>query len=93
MANLVIRAYGDLDIASAKALEDELRWAIDSDASAVVLDLAGLTFIDSTGLRALLLAAKRSAGSPVRLSMVRAPEVLQNLIQTTGVEDLLPLAD
>ena len=44
---LVVRASGELDIASAKRLEGELLQAIDSDAAAVVLDLGGVSFIDS----------------------------------------------
>src|SRR3954451_13139268 len=57
---VMVHVSGELDIASAKALEDELRHAIDSDASAVVLDLAGLRFIDSAGLRVLVRAAAHS---------------------------------
>src|SRR5688500_18396186 len=57
---LVVRVSGDLDIASAKRLDDELLRAISSDASAVALDLGGVSFIDSTGLRILLFAAKRT---------------------------------
>jgi anti-anti-sigma factor len=90
---LVVRACGELDIASSKMLEDELRRAIGGDATAIVLDLARLSFIDSTGLRALLVAAEPSRSNGRRLRMVHAPAVLQRLVQVSGVEDLLPLDD
>ena len=89
---LVIRASGELDIASVKRLEDELSRALDSDASAVVLDLGGVSFIDSTGLRVLLLAAKLATANGKPLSMVRITEPVREVIALSGVERSLPLA-
>jgi anti-anti-sigma factor len=88
---LVVRASGELDIASAKRLEDALEQAINSDASAVVLDLGGLSFIDSTGLRVLLLAAKLSATNRTPLRMVGAREPIREVIDVSGLEHSLPL--
>ena len=89
---LVVRVSGELDIASAKRLEDELLRAIDSDASAVVLDLGDISFMDSTGLRVLLSAAKLSAtsGKPLRIVRVTAP--VREVIEVGGLERFLPLA-
>jgi anti-sigma B factor antagonist len=89
---LVIRASGELDIASVKRLEDELSSALDSDASAVVLDLGGVNFIDSTGLRALLLATKLATANGKPLSMVRITEPVREVVELSGVERSLPLA-
>jgi anti-sigma B factor antagonist len=49
---------GELDIATAPALEDALEGSIRSGGP-VVLDLSALSFIDSTGIRALLSIARR----------------------------------
>jgi anti-anti-sigma factor len=48
---LVISALGELDSSNAQTLEQELRLAIASDASELFLDLGGVRFIDSAGLR------------------------------------------
>jgi anti-anti-sigma factor len=90
---LVVRPSGELDIASAKRLEDELLQAIDSDASAVVLDLGGVSFIDSTGLRLLIFAAEHSRSKGVRLRMLPGSTQVKEAIETSDVADLLPLAD
>jgi anti-anti-sigma factor len=90
---LVVRASGELDIASAKALEDELRRAIDSDASAVALDLGGVTFIDSTGLRGLLLAATQCDLTARQFRLLRVSKQVKQVIETSGVADILPVAD
>jgi anti-anti-sigma factor len=90
---LVVRASGELDISSAKKLEGELRRAIGGDASAVFLDLGSLSFIDSTGLRTLLVAARLSQANGRRLRIVRPPELLRRMIEVSGLERLLPLVD
>jgi anti-anti-sigma factor len=89
----VIRAWGELEIASAKAFETELRRAIRVSSSGVILDLGGVTFIDSTGLRVLISAATLSHTCGHELRVLCASAQVKYAIETSGVEDLLPLAD
>ena len=77
----------------AKRLEGELLQAIDSDAAAVVLDLGGVSFIDSTGLRLLIFAAEHSRSKGVRLRMPPGSTQVKEAIETNDVAGLLPLAD
>ena len=88
---LVVRVSGDLDIASAKRLEDELLRAISSDASAVALDLGGVSFIDSTGLRILLFAAKRTVTSRKRFKIAHASPPVREAWDAGGLERDFPL--
>ena len=90
---LLVRAFGELDLTNAQTLEGELRRAIDSDAPGVIIDLSGLTAIDSTGLRALVLMAKHSFRNGGRLCLLRGSEPVDLAIEASGVEDFLPLAD
>ena len=76
--------------ASAATFEDELRRAIDSDASTVILDVEGLTFIDSTGLRAFLKAAEMSRSNG-RSLIVRASKEFRRLVEVSGVEETFQL--
>jgi anti-sigma B factor antagonist len=87
---LVVRASGELDIASTKLLSDELRAAIDNDASGMVLDLSGVSFIDSTGLRALVLAAAHSRSQDGRLGILCGAPV-QKALKLSGLDRSLPL--
>ncbi len=50
----LLRLSGELDIGSAQVLEDALEEACAAGAQELVLDLCGIDFIDSMGLRALL---------------------------------------
>ena len=51
---LAVRVAGELDIATAPALESTLLHALDSEAASIVLDLERVSFIDSMGLRVLV---------------------------------------
>ena len=57
MGSVVVRATGEIDVATAPQVEGQLLAIIDSG-SAVVLDLHGVTFIDSSGLRTLAITGK-----------------------------------
>ena len=88
----VFHVSGELDNASAKALDDELRKAIVGP-SPVVLDLSEVNFIDSTGLRVLVLAAKQAALNGTSLKIARVTERTRKMLELTGLDRVLPLAD
>jgi anti-anti-sigma factor len=58
------RLDGELDIATADGLMDLLRTTADTD-DPIVLDFSGVKFMDSSGLRALLQAARSEDCGPV----------------------------
>ena len=90
---IVARAWGELDLATASEFEAELRRAIRASEFGVVLDLDGVVFIDSTGLNALIAASTLCLTCRRELVMLRASAQVKQVIETSGLEDLLPLAD
>ena len=88
-----IALFGELDLATADAVEQELQRVERSDARTIVLDLSGLTFMDSTGVRLLVNANTRSRTDNCRLSLRRGPAAVQRVMELSGVADLLPFAD
>lgn len=85
MARIVVS--GELDIATAPALLEHVRGAAEG-ASSLVLDLRAVTFIDSTGLRALLTTDDELRGR-LRLIQSASPSCVR-LFEITGVSDRLP---
>jgi anti-sigma B factor antagonist len=87
----VLRLDGELDLASVPLLEAAIeKEMISADAPAtLVLDLRGLEFIDSTGLRAILLQDKRSGELGQTFALVRGSEQVQRLMQMTRVDEHL----
>jgi anti-anti-sigma factor len=79
---------GDLDLQGAPELEEALSLALASDAKAIVIDLRGLEFVDSTGLRALAQPSKAEGGE--RISYVPGNDHVQSVFRISGLLDELP---
>ena len=79
---------GELDLATVPALARAVHELRDVGFTAFKIDLRGLTFIDSTGLR-LLLELARDDG--IELRIVRGTGAVQRVFELAGVVDLLPL--
>jgi anti-sigma B factor antagonist len=88
---VVLRLDGELDLASVPTLEHAVEGAPLDGATEVVLDLRGLEFLDSTGLRAILLQDKRSAERGQAFALVRGPEQVQRLMNMTRVDEHLKI--
>jgi anti-sigma B factor antagonist len=89
----VIAVRGELDLANGDELQRELLRVEATDARSIVVDLSGLRFMDSTGIRVLLSADARSRADSDRLTLLRGPAAVQRVLEITGVVDLLPFAD
>jgi anti-sigma B factor antagonist len=90
---LMVRANGELSRSTAEKFEAQLRLVISADASTVDLDLGGVGFIDSTGLRSLLRIVNHSVRAGGRLGLRRASAPVQHAIEWGGLERLLPLVE
>jgi stage II sporulation protein AA (anti-sigma F factor antagonist) len=89
--SIVLRAGGELDIASAPGLEHSLLHALESGASSIILDLTAVSFIDPVGLRVLLWAAARSGEDGDRLRIDCGSPAIRQLIDLTGLGREVPL--
>jgi len=91
-----LRLKGEVDLASAPLLADALGRVGSDGIDSVVIDLSGLTFIDSTGLRAILAGKERLIESGCEMLFVPGPPQVQRLFTVTGLLDVLsftPAAD
>jgi anti-anti-sigma factor len=80
---------GELDLANASALEERLSELEDSGSTQLTVDLAGLDFIDSTGLRVLLQASARAQERGHELILRPAPATVQRVFEVTGAQEVL----
>jgi anti-anti-sigma factor len=88
---LMVRASGELSRSTAGRFEAELREWIAGEPLTVVLDLSGVGFIDSTGLRSMLRIANHSLRDGGRLHMRNASAAVKDAIEWGGMGRLLPL--
>jgi stage II sporulation protein AA (anti-sigma F factor antagonist) len=84
-----VRVAGELCLASAPYLELALRRAKARASDLVMVDLDRVTFIDVSGMRVLMAAAKRVREAGGELMLMRVPLVVQRLLELTGVDKTL----
>jgi anti-anti-sigma factor len=83
---------GELDLSTAPTLEDRAS-AFLRDGHDVELDLVAVPFVDSSGLRALVLINREAAASGVRVTVLEPlPEQLRRLLDVSGVGEHLKIA-
>lgn len=80
---------GELDLATAAALEERLGELEENGSTHLMLDLAGLAFIDSTGLRVLLQANARAKERGHELTLRPARETVQRVFEIAGAQEAL----
>ena len=81
----VVRVMGEVDLATAPALEEALLVVERQAHGHVIVDLAGCTFLDSTGLRALVGSRERLERSNRRLALVLCTPGVLRVLQVTGL--------
>lgn len=90
-STVTVSLTGELDIVSSQKLERQLTVALANDTRKVVVDMTGLQFIDSTGLR-VLLRATRLANDAGRELVIRNPQAqVHRLLQIAGIIEVFSL--
>jgi anti-sigma B factor antagonist len=89
----VLTVRGELDLTSAPAFERELRAVEATNPRRLVIDLSGLEFMDSTGLRALLLARERAQADGHELALRRGPRQVQRVLELTKTAEAFEFED
>ena len=89
----LLRLTGELDMAGVDQFERLLALDETAEGTTFVLDLRGLTFIDSSGLRTLIMADQRVRANGGRLIVVRGSERVNEVLQMTGVARRIELVN
>lgn len=88
---LVIVLRGRLDGTGAPELERRLIELVDSGRHRLVLDLAGLLYTNSVGIRVLLLIAKRLARVGGRLVLCAISPRVRTVLEHAGFAPIVPM--
>jgi anti-sigma B factor antagonist len=88
-----IALSGELDIATAPKLEEEVRRLETEGRKLIVIDLRGLEFMDSSGLRALLAADTRARERGNRVVIIRGDDRIQRVLRITRLDERLEIVD
>src|SRR5215213_8165935 len=82
---------GELDISTATKLEEDLERIEAGGPPLLVIDLSGLDFMDSTGLRLLIGADARARAQGRRLVLVQGNDMVQRVLRLTRLDERLEI--
>lgn len=89
----VVTVAGELDMATEPEFSRQVEGRIDAQPRAVVLDLSGLGFVGSAGLKALVEQQQRAEQRNVSLRLVLGGSPIERLLELTGLENTFAVYD
>ena len=89
----VIALGGELDLAGATLFEDAVARVDEAAPAALVVDLRGLEFMDSSGLRVIALAARRAQEHGRRFALVPGKAQVMRVFEITRMGERLTFVD
>jgi anti-sigma B factor antagonist len=89
----VITAAGEIDVASSPLLRAELAEVLEHSPSTITLDLAAVSFIDSSGLGVLVgsLRRLREQHADASLQVLHTQLAVRKVFDITGLDELFEL--
>lgn len=91
-ASTVVRVVGEIDMLTAPSLRAVLETACEGSRHTVV-DMAGVEFMGSAGITALLGAADRARDCGGRLTLQNPARIVRRVMDIVSIEGQLPIED
>ena len=88
-SELTVALTGRLDTTTAPELETELKASLDG-VTALTIDMTGLDYISSAGLR-VLLSAQKLMNKQGEMKIVHVNETILEIFEVTGFSDILTI--
>jgi len=89
----IVTVGGEVDLETASQLGDHALEALRDVSPHLVLDLAGVTFMDSTGLKVLLSIQRRTDLAAGSFAVVGATRAVRRILELTGLDQTFRLYD
>ena len=90
---VVLEVSGRLDSAGATAFEEELLGRVAAGDRHIVVDCSELRYINSAGLRVLLVAAKRLSADGGAIALAGASGQMRSVVEIVGFDSVFPVCD
>jgi anti-sigma B factor antagonist len=93
LGTVVIWLTGEFDDSCEERFHEELGGALDNETEMLVMDLRGLEFIDSTGLRVLVHLNNVAKQDDFDFAVLCGDGRVREVLRETGLDGVLPLLD
>lgn len=90
-AGPVLELLGDLDYDTAGRLRARLTTLALRQGGYLVLDLAGVTFCDSSGITALIVARNHALAAQADVALASVPGHMMRVLRIVGLDQILPI--
>jgi anti-sigma B factor antagonist len=87
----VLGVNGRIDLDGAKIFLEEINEILDSGQQYILIDFTDVAYINSTGLRALILVAKRLKSSGGKFVLAGVIDSIQKVLKISGLDSLLTI--
>ena len=87
----VIKLTGKLDINGHREIENQFTEYCSGEGIRMIVDLSGVEFITSIGIRLLSNNTKALASRDGKMVLLSPPENVLNVLETTGIPDIIPI--
>jgi anti-anti-sigma factor len=91
--SVILRPTGRIELTNADGFRDVLLQAVDGAGEAVILDLAGLDYVSSAGLRSLMIASKAAKGRAVAIGLAAMTPVVKEIMTISRFHLVFPCFD
>ncbi|OPY47005.1 MAG: STAS domain protein [Methanosaeta sp. PtaU1.Bin028] len=87
----IVSIEGRMDTANSKDVESRLDQVIGDKREKMLIDLAGVDYISSVGLRVLLASLKRHRERRGKMALISLQPFVQDVFRITGLEKIFPI--
>jgi len=88
---VVLALEGSVDIYSSTELRGELKVALDSEAPRLVVDMSGVTFVDSSGLATLIEALQRIKVYDGSLALCNLSKTVMGVFELANLDSIFEI--
>ena len=88
-----VEVGGPIDLATVDVLSRRLNQALDEQPTALVVSLKDVTFLDSSGINAMMTAYRRANAASIVFTIVNCPAIVERIMRVVGIFDLLTGGD
>ena len=88
---LIVAASGRVDGSNSQEFQDALDAAIDASCRAVVLSLKQLAYISSSGLRVMLLVARKLQRQDAKFALCSLSDSIREVFEISGFDRIIPV--
>lgn len=82
---------GRLDIDGVREVEDTFAFAVSAKQAKIVVNLAGVSFLTSIGIRMLMTAARGQLQRGGKIAFAAAAPLVGRVLETAGIDRLVPI--